>query len=355
VAVEVHGERARVLLSLGRDQDAARAARDGLAADPQNWWLHGLLSLALYRMGRLGEALGAATTAVALAPEESWGHQLRALALRRLGRRRAAVAAASEAVRLDASSAEAWNVLSWAELGALHPRRARAAARRALELAPAATSGHHAMARVALDWGSPGEAERHCRAILAVDPGDADAMNLLGMALRRRLRPRAAIAAFAAAAELDPGNEAARHNLTQNLGTSVETAVVASLILAVFAAGLFGLVLEGDPVARVVALGALAAVFAAIAGVWVLAVRQRAVVPRDVRRGLRRQRARERRVGAGILAGATAAFTILVITASRTATGGRGAAAAFGAAVVLSVATLLAPLLWLHRQRSSDH
>jgi hypothetical protein len=98
-----------------------------------------------------------------------------------------------------------------------------------------------------------------------------------------------------------------------------------------------------------VALGALAAVLAAIVGVWVLAVRQRAVVPRDVRRGLRRQWARERRVGAGILAGTTVAFIIVVVAAQR------AAAFWFWAGVALSVVTLLAPLLWLHRQRPSDH
>src|SRR5262249_25130663 len=151
---------------------------------------------------------------------EAWGHRLRALALRRLGRRRAARAAAAEAVRLAPGSAESWNVLSMAELGLPHPRRVGAAARaarKALEVAPESSAGHGAMAGVALNRGSPREAEAHCRAMLAADPDDAYAMNLLGVALKRQLKRRSALVAFAAATELDPGNATARDNLDREL------------------------------------------------------------------------------------------------------------------------------------------
>lgn len=265
--------------SSGRPAEAEAAARDGLAADPENWWLHGLLSMAHYRQRRPRAALAAADAAVALAPDEPWGHELRAFALHGIGRRRSALAAAREAVRLDPGSAQAWDLLSWTELNVLHPRRARAAAKRALELDPSAATGHYALARVAVHWGAPNEAERHARAILAGDPTDADAANLLGATLQRRFKHRAAVVAYVKALELDPVHETATRNLRLALQGAVETAAVGTMFLAVFAAGLLGLTLQGGPVLGPIAGAWLLGVLVAIVALWVLAARLRAVVP----------------------------------------------------------------------------
>src|SRR4051794_34718982 len=60
-------------------------------------------------------------------------------------------------------------------------------------------------ARTALEAGDTILAERHCRAALAIDARDAEALTLLGVSLRAR-DPQAAAAALLQAAKADPSS-----------------------------------------------------------------------------------------------------------------------------------------------------
>lgn len=167
---------------LGRLDDAERAARTGLAAEPQDAALLVELSAVLLDAGRPADGLPAADAAVALAPEAERAHRLRALLLARLGRHVEATHAAYASVSL--APEEPYAALAYAtvlqQAGRLDD--AMSVARRAVELAPEEASAHLRLADIASDRDRPGDRD-----------------------LARR--------AYAETLRLDPTNAAARHDL----------------------------------------------------------------------------------------------------------------------------------------------
>ncbi|HSQ79631.1 MAG TPA: tetratricopeptide repeat protein [Casimicrobiaceae bacterium] len=117
------------------------------------------------------------------------------------------------ALAQDARRPSAWIGLAQALAGPGHFDEARAAFRRALEMDPSNPGAFAAAAWVELrakDWRS---AQDHCRAGLAVAPGDPALLELLGQALKAAGAFAAARPAFEASIEADPGRVSARIGL----------------------------------------------------------------------------------------------------------------------------------------------
>ncbi len=140
--------RSAALLQLDRDDEAADAARRGLAAAPDDVGLLRLLALAERRRDRLGEAERALLAALRQEPSDAW---------------------------LLADYAQ---VLAMAGQGP----KARAVVDRALALAPGDVAVLRAAALVALHDGRDADAARYGDAALAADPDDAGAHAARGSA-----------------------------------------------------------------------------------------------------------------------------------------------------------------------------
>jgi tetratricopeptide (TPR) repeat protein len=95
-------EKARMLLEVDRNDDAGKAAMEGLRSDPNNAHLMGLLAAALKADGYAADARHWAERSLAFDPQQAWVHNIRARAiLDGAGHSREAVESAYAAVHLD--------------------------------------------------------------------------------------------------------------------------------------------------------------------------------------------------------------------------------------------------------------
>ena len=161
------------------------------------------------------EMLEAAETACGLDPGEEWGHRLRAYALLDLGMPKAAIEPTRTAISLAPESHHGYVLASDVELANRRSDRVWAAAMRALELAPDASTVHERIGRAALALGNLHDAELAFRTMLRIDANDASALNGLGVVQVRRNDDPAAMELFTRALAADASQEAARDNLAE--------------------------------------------------------------------------------------------------------------------------------------------
>lgn len=90
---------------------------------------------------------------------------------------------------------------------------AESAYRRALQLLPHHRAARRGLAQTLNDLNRPGEAESHCRELLASDAGDGEAWEILALALTALGRTVEAEAAHRQAIALNPADAIAHHNL----------------------------------------------------------------------------------------------------------------------------------------------
>src|SRR4051794_8754934 len=162
--------RARRLAQVGRYEEAERAARDGLAAAPQDGRLLTLLASVLRLRRDYAAALALSADAVAAAPHLAGAHAERAESLIVLLRSGDAVSAAGEAVRLAPLDASAHLVLARAHAAAHQHDRSRAAAAHGLALDPHSVEGLLTVADVERQAGNRDAALAATHAALAIDP-----------------------------------------------------------------------------------------------------------------------------------------------------------------------------------------
>ena len=140
-----------LLRQQGRLEDAETFLKKAVAVDPEDDNAFFELAICQISMeGRRKDALYSIGQAISLDPEVSEYHSVRSISLSMLDRRKDAMEEADEAIRLSPDS----------------PLAFRAKARACM---------------VAQDWG---EAEKHVRTALSLDPDDSDAGNLLASVLR---------------------------------------------------------------------------------------------------------------------------------------------------------------------------
>ena len=101
---------ARSLLAEGQPDLAATAAALALAVEPDDEAIRLVLVEALLAAERSSEALGEAERHVGAVPASAVGHELRAVALLRLGREEEAIAAARRALELDPAAPQAGRI-----------------------------------------------------------------------------------------------------------------------------------------------------------------------------------------------------------------------------------------------------
>lgn len=214
-------QRAALLVDVNRAAEAVALLHRavGLEPDDQRAWCE--LGRAELSCGHPSEALAAANRALGADPAQEWPHRLASIALNLLGQHEGAVRAARQAVRLAPFAWQTHVQLADSLADYPAPRRVRgqlraeawAAANRAVELAPLEPDPHCTIGHLLASQAAP-QAERAFREALRLDPGNARALNGLGLVGMRNGRLVAAAADFGAAAAADPYDSVARGNIS---------------------------------------------------------------------------------------------------------------------------------------------
>jgi len=178
----------RTLRAQGRQPEAVQAARALLTLDPDDPYALRLATLVLLDVGWVDEAVGLAGRAVARDPANPANHLALSRAWaqsRRPGALGRQLAAAREAARLDPNSPDAQIQVGVALAADADVAGARAAYREALRLDPGNAAALNNLAVIELQSGSPDSAARHLAAALAADPhGGVARRNLDAVAVR---------------------------------------------------------------------------------------------------------------------------------------------------------------------------
>jgi len=168
------------LLSAGRPADAIAPLRDAALLEPFNPTIQHDLGLACLEVGRVSDAIAAFERAVAIRPRFSDAYFRLGIALEKQGDIGGAIVAYDRATQLLPSLTEAWfraGALVY-ELG--HRDEAIGCFRRAAATGGKTSFGRLGMARALLTEDRNQEAERVLGQMLARDPGNAMAHDLLG-------------------------------------------------------------------------------------------------------------------------------------------------------------------------------
>ena len=211
--VAAQRRRARMLLELGRADEALAEVRRILASapnDPESLEIEGLCQL---RRRDLPAALEVLGRAIAAAPDVPHPHYLYGFALREAGRAREAEGPLGEA--LKRSPDEPVYLRALAELCSELGRHGEAVglARRATEVAPERSSNFVTLGFVASAAGDKRLAREAYERAVALDPADSAAWNNLGCLDLEAGKPLLAKARFREALRLDPRGERAQRNL----------------------------------------------------------------------------------------------------------------------------------------------
>jgi tetratricopeptide (TPR) repeat protein len=197
-------ERGRVLVDLGRYQDAIASFDEAISLKPKS-------AMAFFHRGRALAALNhpmrgieSFEQAIELQPDFALAHLHRGLALGHLGRFAKAIACYDKAIELDPALAVAHNARGVAKLGLGRPKEALAACDKAIALNPALAIAHDARGVVQLRLGRPKEALASCDRAIELDPSFALAHSNRGAALRVLKRLDEALAAFETAIAIQP-------------------------------------------------------------------------------------------------------------------------------------------------------
>jgi Flp pilus assembly protein TadD len=175
------------------------------------------LAAARLREGDRDGAVAELRAIVAIAPEHFRAHLNLGNLLLAANDPEGAAAQYRECLRLQPDNADAAAQLGVAFTATGRPAEALAMFRRASALQPANEAWHHATINLLLDQHQFAEAEAAARAGVASHPGDAEAHNLLGVALGFQQQLDAAIREFQIAARIDPQSTETRNNLARTL------------------------------------------------------------------------------------------------------------------------------------------
>jgi tetratricopeptide (TPR) repeat protein len=196
--------RAAQFLEARRPADAIAPLREAALLQSADATIQHDLGLACLEVDLLPEAIAALQRAVAINPRYADAHFRMGIALEKLGDVRSAVAAYDRATGLQPTLTEAWF-----RAGALvytmgHLEEAIGCFRRAANSGPKSRFGRLAAARALLTENREVEAERALRQMLALDPGNALAQDLLGNLLAESGRFEEARECFMRAVTLAP-------------------------------------------------------------------------------------------------------------------------------------------------------
>ncbi|HVT16454.1 MAG TPA: sulfatase-like hydrolase/transferase [Thermoanaerobaculia bacterium] len=201
------------LYSRKRYAEAARLAREVVAARPAMGEAYEHLALALRRLERRGEAIAVLESAVRRGLRgESLVRQL-GLALSEAGRAPEAVAILAPLAVGPGADPSTLNALGLALADAGRMAEAVAVLQKLVAAYPQDPRGHENLGIVALRMERPAEARQHLEQALRLNPRLPNSWNTLGVALFRLEQPGAALDAWERAVAIDPAQYDALYNI----------------------------------------------------------------------------------------------------------------------------------------------
>ena len=227
------------LLRAARPLDAIAPLREAALLQPSDPIIQHDLGLAYLEIGRVPEAIAAFQHAVSSNPRYVDAYFRMGIALEKLGDRGSAIVAYDRATELQPSLSEAWF-----RAGALvytmgHPDEAIGCFRRAAASGPKTRFGRLGAARALLTEERDVEAERVLRRMLALDPTNAMAHDLLGNLLAESGRFDEARDCFTRATTLAPLMAGSYYDLVRcRPVTSADADLVARIEAALSTPGL---------------------------------------------------------------------------------------------------------------------
>jgi tetratricopeptide (TPR) repeat protein len=184
-------ERARLLIELGRFEEASEVLRPELIRRPQDAEAQALGAVAELGAGRLDRAEQLAREAVSASRGDDVSWRTLSEVLQAQGRDEEAEQAARSATEADARSWQAWTRLAVVLTGRPQSgREAQEAAEVAVRLAPAAPFAHQTLARAAAAADDLRTAEEALRRSLELDPDDAAVAAELAQVRASRAEPQ---------------------------------------------------------------------------------------------------------------------------------------------------------------------
>ncbi len=168
------------MLRMGRPADAIAPLHDAALRQPDNATIQHDLGLACLEAGRLPEAAAALRRAVASKPRYTDAHFRLGLALERLGDATGAIVAYDRATELQPGLTEAWYRAGALVFKLGHRAEAIGCFRRAASTGPKTSYGRLGAVRALLAGERDAEAERALRQALALESGNALALDMLG-------------------------------------------------------------------------------------------------------------------------------------------------------------------------------
>jgi tetratricopeptide (TPR) repeat protein len=171
------------LLKAGRPAEAIAPLADAVVLQPGNATIWHDLGLAYLETGRLAEAVDAFQRSVAINPRFTDAHFRMGIALEKLSEAGPAVVAYDRATELLPSHTEAWFRAGALVFTLGHRAEAAGCFRRAAATGPKTMFGRLGAARALLAEDRDEEASVLLRRLLALDPGNAMALDLLGNVL----------------------------------------------------------------------------------------------------------------------------------------------------------------------------
>jgi Flp pilus assembly protein TadD len=192
------------LLAAGRPDEAILPLAEAARLQPGSPIIEHDLGLACLEVGRVAEAVAALQRAVAANPRYADAHFRLGIAFEKLGDLGNAVRAYDRATELLPSLTEAWFRAGAIVYTLGHRDEAIGCFRRAAATGPKTSFGRLGAARALLAEDRDAEAEKVLRQTLALDPGNAMALDLLGTLLSELGRFEEARACFSRAVALAP-------------------------------------------------------------------------------------------------------------------------------------------------------
>jgi protein O-mannosyl-transferase len=215
---DAHFNRGLILAKTGRPVEAISEMRESIRLSPDRAGLHTELAGVLLASGNLEGAIAEYRESARLDPADAETHNNLGAALGRAGRVDAAMGEYEEALRLDPRYARAANNLGIALLSTGRPQDAIVRFQTALRIDPTFGRAHYGLATALEDVGRHEDAVAEFRRALVDEPGFAEAHNQLGVSLAELGRTQEAVAEFKEALRLKPGFVDARANLARALG-----------------------------------------------------------------------------------------------------------------------------------------
>jgi len=215
--MNVHFERATLLLKQHRRQEAEANLRQALAEEPNHASAHALLAICLSDDEEHADARREAEAAIGLMPNTAFGHYALAYVFFNRNRFEEAGRAVEAAIQLDPAEADYYSLLANVRLQQKKWGDALDAADRGLAHDAENVGCANLRATALIKLGRKKEAEATVEATLARDPEDATSHATMGWTLLERNQPREALEHFREALRLDPDMKWAQAGIVAGL------------------------------------------------------------------------------------------------------------------------------------------